>query len=192
MTPRPQPVPRLVCASGCVRRTRYFDGMSTDPESLAANDHLLRGSEPRRAPHPRTAAADRRRVLVAPWWHTRCMATPRVHLARVYDDPGRDEGTRVLVDRLWPRGLSKDRAQVDVWLKEIAPSQELRRWYGHDPAKHTEFSRRYVEELADSDHAEALAQLRSLLAQGPVTLLTATKDLALSQASVLAEAADRW
>jgi uncharacterized protein YeaO (DUF488 family) len=105
----------------------------------------------------------------------------------VYDDPGPGDGTRVLVDRLWPRGLSKARAQVDVWLKEIAPSQELRSWYGHDPAKHEEFARRYAAELADSDHDGALAQLRALLEEGPVTLLTATKDLAISQASVLAD-----
>jgi uncharacterized protein YeaO (DUF488 family) len=104
----------------------------------------------------------------------------------VYDDPAPGDGTRVLVDRLWPRGLSKDRAQVDVWLKEIAPSTELRRWYGHDPAKHEEFARRYAAELADGDHAEAVAQLRALLEERPVTLLTATKDLAISQASVLA------
>jgi uncharacterized protein YeaO (DUF488 family) len=115
------------------------------------------------------------------------MGPRRVHAARVYDVPGPDDGTRVLVDRLWPRGLSKDRAQVDVWLKEVAPSKELRSWYGHDPAKHEEFVRRYVAELADGDHAEPLARLRALLRERPVTLLTATKDLAISQASVLAD-----
>jgi uncharacterized protein YeaO (DUF488 family) len=115
------------------------------------------------------------------------MGPHRVHAARVYDVPGPDDGTRVLVDRLWPRGLSKDHAQLDVWLKEIAPSNELRRWYEHDPAKYEEFARRYAAELADSDHAEPLARLRALLRQRPVTLLTATKDLAISQASVLAD-----
>jgi uncharacterized protein YeaO (DUF488 family) len=122
-----------------------------------------------------------------PWWHTRGMVTHRIQAARVYDDPGPDDVTRVLVDRLWPRGLSKDRAQVDVWLKELAPSKELRRWYEHDPAKHEEFVRRYAAELVDSDHADALAQLRVLVGRGPVTLLTATKDLAISQAAVLAD-----
>jgi uncharacterized protein YeaO (DUF488 family) len=115
------------------------------------------------------------------------MATHRIRAARVYDGAGPDDGTRVLVDRLWPRGLSKDRAQVDVWLKELAPSTELRRWYDHDPAKHEEFLRRYAAELADSDHADALAQVRALVDKGPVTLLTATKDLAVSQAAALAD-----
>ncbi len=113
--------------------------------------------------------------------------TARVRAARVYDDPGPDDGTRVLVDRLWPRGLSKGRAHVDTSLKEVAPSRELREWYQHDPAKHAEFVRRYAAELADSDRADALTQLRSLLAHGPVTLLTATKDLPLSQAAALAD-----
>lgn len=113
------------------------------------------------------------------------MGVHQVRTARIYDsEPA--EGTRVLVDRLWPRGLSKDRARVDVWLKDIAPSKELREWYGHDPAKHQEFVGRYRAELAQDDHAEALAELRSMLAEGPVTLLTATKELSLSQAAVLA------
>ncbi len=110
-----------------------------------------------------------------------------VRTARVYDAPGPDDGTRVLVDRLWPRGLSKDKAHVDVWLKDIAPSKELRGWYGHDPAKYEEFVRRYRAELAQDDHAEALSKLRSLLKGGQVTLLTATKDLSLSQVTVLAD-----
>lgn len=115
------------------------------------------------------------------------MRVQRVRAARVYDAPGPEDGTRVLVDRLWPRGLSKDKAHVDLWLKDIAPSKELRGWYGHDPAKHEEFVRRYRAELAQDDHAEASAKLCSLLAGGPVTLLTATKDLSLSQATVLAD-----
>ena len=115
------------------------------------------------------------------------MGVHPVRTARVYDAPGPDEGTRVLVDRLWPRGLSKDRARVDVWLKDIAPSKELREWYGHDPARHQEFVVRYRAELGQDDHAEALTRLRSLLDESPVTLLTATKDLSLSQATVLAD-----
>jgi uncharacterized protein YeaO (DUF488 family) len=115
------------------------------------------------------------------------MGVHPVRTARVYDEPGPDEGTRVLVDRLWPRGLSKDQARVDVWLKDIAPSKELRQWYGHDPAKHQEFVRRYHAELGRGAHAEALTQLRTLLEESPVTLLTATKDLSLSQATVLAD-----
>ena len=108
-------------------------------------------------------------------------------MARVYDEPGPHDGTRVLVDRLWPRGLRKDRAHVDVWLKEVAPSKELRTWYAHDPEKHEEFARRYRAELADDDHAAALEELRGLLGEGPVTLLTATREVSLSQAAVLAE-----
>lgn len=110
-----------------------------------------------------------------------------VRAARVYDEPAAGDGTRVLVDRLWPRGLSKERARVDVWLKDLAPSGELRRWYAHDPEKQEEFVRRYVAELADDEHAEALTRLRALRDESPVTLLTATKDLSLSQAVVLAD-----
>ena len=115
------------------------------------------------------------------------MSSHSVRTARVYDAPGADDGARVLVDRLWPRGLSKEKAHVDLWLKGVAPSTELREWYGHDPAKHDEFVRRYRAELAHHDRAEDLAKLRSLTTQGRVTLLTATKDVALSQVSVLAD-----
>jgi uncharacterized protein YeaO (DUF488 family) len=115
------------------------------------------------------------------------MARHHVGVARVYDEPGADDGTRVLVDRLWPRGLSKAKAHVDQWLKEVAPSAELRRWYGHDPVKHDEFERRYHAELEDDEHAEALAELKGLVDNGRVTLLTATRDVSLSQARVLAD-----
>jgi uncharacterized protein YeaO (DUF488 family) len=115
------------------------------------------------------------------------MGDHQVRAGRVYDTPGPEDGTRVLVDRLWPRGLSKDRARVDVWLKEVAPSSGLRAWYAHDPRKHDEFVRRYRAELARGDQAEALGRLRSLLEEGPVMLLTATRDLSLSQAQVLAD-----
>ena len=78
-----------------------------------------------------------------------------IRIKRVYDEPDGADGRRILVDRLWPRGLSKDKAKVAVWMKEIAPSTELRRWYGHDPNKWSEFKRRYVEELeANSDRVE--------------------------------------
>jgi len=118
------------------------------------------------------------------------MGATIVRAARVYDEPGADEETRVLVDRLWPRGLSKEKAHVDVWLKDIAPSSELRKWYAHDPEKHEEFVRRYHAELADDEHAEALTKLRLLRDESPVTLLTATKDLSLSQAAALADYLD--
>lgn len=114
------------------------------------------------------------------------MSSHRVRIARVYDDPTPEDGTRVLVDRLWPRGLRKDEAAIDLWLKDVAPSTKLRRWYGHDPAKHAVFVKRYRIELHDAEHAPAMDSLTSLASAAPLTLLTATKDLDLSQAAVLA------
>jgi len=108
-----------------------------------------------------------------------------VRIGRVYDEPDSGDGVRVLVDRLWPRGLSKEKAAVDLWDKEIAPSKELRQWYNHDPAKAEEFARRYRVELEQEPGATALADLVQRAAKGDVTLLTATKDLDLSQAHVL-------
>jgi uncharacterized protein YeaO (DUF488 family) len=110
-----------------------------------------------------------------------------IRVRRVYDDSSSDDGARVLVDRVWPRGLRKDAAQLDEWAKDVAPTTELRTWYRHDPAKFDEFRRRYTAELAEPRPREALARLRALAADRPVTLLTATKDLSLSQAAVLAE-----
>jgi uncharacterized protein YeaO (DUF488 family) len=110
-----------------------------------------------------------------------------VQVRRVYEQPGADDGTRVLVNRLWPRGVSKARAQLDEWCKHVAPSTELRTWYAHDPARFTEFRRRYRAELADGEQATALAHLRELAATGTLTLLTATKDTSISEAAVLAE-----
>jgi uncharacterized protein YeaO (DUF488 family) len=112
---------------------------------------------------------------------------PDVRARRAYDPPSADDGARVLVDRLWPRGLSKDAARLDEWLKEVAPSDELRRWYGHDPAKAAEFRRRYAAELTEPERAEAIGHLRDLARSGPLTLLTASKDLDLSQAAYLAQ-----
>jgi uncharacterized protein YeaO (DUF488 family) len=110
-----------------------------------------------------------------------------IRVRRVYDDASADDGARVLVDRIWPRGLRKDAARLDDWAKDVAPSSELRKWYGHDPAKFDEFRGRYIAELAEPGRREALGRLRGLAAKGPVTLLTATKDVSLSQAEVLAD-----
>ena len=113
-----------------------------------------------------------------------------VQLKRVYDEPASGDGYRVLVDRVWPRGLSHERAQLDEWLREVAPSTQLRTWYGHDPARFEEFERRYRAELTDGEPAAALAHLRGLLGdRGPagLTLLTATKRYDISQAAVLVE-----
>jgi uncharacterized protein YeaO (DUF488 family) len=107
-----------------------------------------------------------------------------VQVKRVYDDPEPTDGRRVLVDRLWPRGLRKDAASWDEWLKDAAPSDELRKWYGHDPARFAEFAKRYRAELA---RTEALRTLRRYAAEGPLTLLTATRDLDHAQATVLAD-----
>ncbi|MCQ0017986.1 DUF488 domain-containing protein [Actinomadura madurae] len=111
-----------------------------------------------------------------------------VRLRRVYEPPSSDDGTRILVDRVWPRGLSKEDARLDEWLKDVAPSTELRKWYGHDAEKFAEFARRYDAELAEPERASALDHLRELAGQGTVTLLTATKDAERSQAAVLAAA----
>jgi uncharacterized protein YeaO (DUF488 family) len=109
-----------------------------------------------------------------------------IRVRRVYDAPSSGDGARVLVDRVWPRGLRKDAARLDDWAKDVAPSAELRTWYQHDPAKFEEFRRRYTAELTAPGPREALAGLHALAADGPVTLLTATRDLSLSQATVLA------
>lgn len=108
-----------------------------------------------------------------------------IALKRVYDEPGPGDGTRVLVERLWPRGVSKERAHVDLWLKEIAPSRELRTWYGHDPEKFAEFRQRYESELASQAGQAALARLRDLVKQGPVTLVFAAHDTEHTNAIVL-------
>ena len=112
---------------------------------------------------------------------------PDIRVRRVYDHPEPQDETRVLVDRIWPRGLRKDAAGLDEWAKDVAPSSELRTWYGHDPAKFGEFYRRYTEELARGAPRAALDHLASLAVKGPVTLLTATRDIDHSQAAVLAQ-----
>ena len=112
---------------------------------------------------------------------------PDVRVRRVYDEPSPEDGTRVLVDRIWPRGLAKERAGIGEWAKAVAPSTELRRWYGHDPSKFDQFRRRYTVELADPERQAAMQHLRELARSGPLTLVTATRDLDHSQATVLAE-----
>ncbi len=114
------------------------------------------------------------------------MSVVQVRVRRIYADSLPDDGARVLVDRVWPRGLTKDKAALDEWCKDVAPSTQLRKWYGHDPDRFEEFARRYREELTDSQHAPALAHVRDLARQHSVTLLTATRELEISQAAVLA------
>ncbi|MGH2718699.1 MAG: DUF488 domain-containing protein [Actinomycetota bacterium] len=110
-----------------------------------------------------------------------------IRLRRAYEEPAPEDGQRVLVDRLWPRGLAKDKAHLDEWCKEVAPSNELRTWYGHDPARFDEFHRRYEAELAAPERAAALEHLRDLAQHGTLTLLTASKAIDISQAAVLAQ-----
>lgn len=110
-----------------------------------------------------------------------------VSVRRVYEKPSPDDGVRVLVDGVWPRGLRRNDAHLDEWRKDVAPSSELRTWYGHDPRRYDEFRRRYLAELRDPDRAEALRHLRDLAQRGTLTLLTATRDAGISQAAVLAE-----
>jgi uncharacterized protein YeaO (DUF488 family) len=111
---------------------------------------------------------------------------PDIRVRRVYDPAEPQDGTRMLVDRLWPRGLRKDAVPLDEWVKDVAPSAGLRSWYGHDPAKFGEFCRRYTEELAQGAARAALDHLAARAAAGPVTLLTATRDVEHSHAAVLA------
>ena len=108
-----------------------------------------------------------------------------IRLKRIYDPPSREGGARVLVDRLWPRGARKDKAKLTLWLKEIAPSDDLRRWFGHDPARFAEFSRRYRAELGANE--DAVSRLEELVKAGPVTLLYAAHDEAHNNARVLVE-----
>lgn len=107
-----------------------------------------------------------------------------MRVARIYDAPGGD-GFRVLVDRLWPRGISRDRLRLDEWAKDLAPSTELRRWYGHDPARFEEFARRYLDELNRPDARAALERVAEAAGDGELVLLTATRDVEHSGAVVL-------
>jgi uncharacterized protein YeaO (DUF488 family) len=109
----------------------------------------------------------------------------QIRLKRVYDPPSRSDGTRVLVDRLWPRGISKDELRIDLWAKDLAPSTELRKWFNHDPAKWDEFKRRYRKEL--DEHPAAVDAIFERLRQGDVTLVFAAKDADISNAAALKE-----
>jgi uncharacterized protein YeaO (DUF488 family) len=107
----------------------------------------------------------------------------RVAIKRVYEPAADDDGRRILVDRLWPRGLSKEKAAVDLWLKEVAPSSDLRKWFGHDPEKWSEFQRRYRAELDSND--EAVQALKQAIGKGKATLLYGAHDERHNQAVVL-------
>jgi uncharacterized protein YeaO (DUF488 family) len=108
-----------------------------------------------------------------------------VKVKRIYDPAAKSDGYRVLVDRLWPRGIKKENAAIDEWSREVAPSQELRHWFGHDPERFNEFRRRYLGELRD--HEEELQALRDRARKGTVTLLFGARDTEHNNAAVLAE-----
>lgn len=108
-----------------------------------------------------------------------------IKLKRIYEPPAEGDGERLLVDRLWPRGLSKDAARLSQWLKDLAPSEELRRWYGHDPARWPEFQERYRRELLKPTRSALLEKVMELARKGPVTLLYAARDPERNNAVVL-------
>ncbi|HWF14705.1 MAG TPA: DUF488 family protein [Acidimicrobiales bacterium] len=109
---------------------------------------------------------------------------PAFEVRRVYDEEP-SAGFRVLVDRLWPRGVSKETAAIDEWAKDVAPSDGLRRWYGHEPDKFPDFTRRYRAELATAPAKDAVCRLRATAQTSPVILVTATRDVERSGAAVL-------
>lgn len=112
-----------------------------------------------------------------------------LRIQRAYEPPAKENGTRILVERLWPRGLTKERAKIDLWLKELAPSAALRQWFGHDPAKWREFCKRYERELAS--HRELVAQLASQAESGRVTLVFAARDATHNSALVLKQVLEK-
>jgi len=106
-----------------------------------------------------------------------------IAIKRAYDKPSAKDGVRILVDRLWPRGLSKAKLKIDAWPRELTPSTDLRKWYGHEPARFAEFRRRYRAELAE--HAKELDAVRTMVKGRSATLITATREVDLSHAAVM-------
>jgi len=110
---------------------------------------------------------------------------------RVYDPPSRTDGTRILVDRVWPRGVKKEEAHVEQWMRELGPSNQLRKFFGHDPARWREFRTRYLAELGRPDAASLLAELLKIARSGSLTLIYSAKDQEHNQAVVLRELLNR-
>lgn len=113
----------------------------------------------------------------------------KIQIKRVYEKPSKEDGMRILVDRLWPRGLTKQKTSLDLWLKEIAPSTELRKWFDHDPEKWNEFRKRYLQELKDNQ--EQVSILKERLKNGAVTLVYGARDQENNEAHVLEEMLNR-
>jgi uncharacterized protein YeaO (DUF488 family) len=111
----------------------------------------------------------------------------KIGYRRIYDDASPTDGVRVLIDRVWPRGIRKEDARFDEWIRDVAPSTDLRRWYGHEPDRYPDFRRRYLAELREPERQPAVDRLRELAGHGELTLLTATRDLEHSNAAVLAD-----
>lgn len=107
----------------------------------------------------------------------------KIRLKRAYEPPEKSDGARLLVERLWPRGLTKEKAEIDEWFKDVAPSQTLRKWYGHDPKKWESFRRRYLGELRGNP--DEVGRLRARVKEGPVTFVYAAKDERRNSALVL-------
>lgn len=114
-----------------------------------------------------------------------------VRLQRAYDDPTPDDGHRVLVDRVWPRGRTREQLRLDAWARDLGPSTQLRTWFGHDPARWEEFQRRYHTELAGPDRAKALDALAERARRGPLTLVFGARDTEHNQARVIADELER-
>ncbi|MDL4843177.1 DUF488 domain-containing protein [Aquibacillus rhizosphaerae] len=115
-----------------------------------------------------------------------------VQLKRIYEKANKEDGVRVLVDRIWPRGISKEDAQIDYWMKEIGPSNDLRKWFGHDPDKYNEFKNKYKDEFQDGEQQEQLEKLKGITKKHNknITLLFAAKDEKYNQAKVIKEILD--
>jgi uncharacterized protein YeaO (DUF488 family) len=116
---------------------------------------------------------------------SKAQPSSNIRVRRIYDSASKDGSLRILVDRLWPRGLTKQAAAIDLWLKDIAPTNELRRWYGHDPEKWPEFKKRYFQELKGK--VALLKTLRQKISEGPVTLLYSSTETEINNAAALAE-----
>ena len=114
-----------------------------------------------------------------------------IAIKRAYDPPSRTDGTRILVDRIWPRGVTKQKAHVEKWMRELGPSDELRQFFGHDPARWREFRKRYLTELKRPEAASLLAELRKIASSGTLTLVYSAKDQEHNQAVVLKELLDK-
>jgi uncharacterized protein YeaO (DUF488 family) len=115
------------------------------------------------------------------------MMSSSIRLRRAYEDPQPDDGHRVLVDRVWPRGRTKDELQLDAWARDLGPSNGLRRWFGHDPARWTEFQTRYRAELAERDRVQALDALAAIARSGRLTIVFGARDREHNQAQVIAD-----